>query len=668
MALSLSSFAPKLAASNDDQYIYRQNGGCGVRIYPNGIGVEAPSKIDLFYEIRMADCERSTTDVAGGFSLFLLPTAPWDELIRPDDFLRIFLGDQLRYPSDETNAFNFASGQLDSQHFGAKLPTIDAFGLSGIQVPIPGSVKANGQASKEASAGMLQMFERMLGKVDRVQKVKNGPGPNQGTTAGYTVSGRSFGALVQDISLYYNEFLAPLNAINIFLSSGVALSAGSPDELVKEVLAIILTNVPFQQWMLPPALVADMNGQRPGEAPISVKNQIYVQEKMAGFQQRLAQFQLLSKNANYKGDIVGKLQALTSGAGAIPALSPLSIISLEGIFECFGETFNRSLLSSTTTGLYDIIKHLSNPQFNEFWFDMCPNGEPDGGRATSKPLYPTYVLRQRPYNITPELLTGASQFIMDEVDSLGGLGTFPPEELDNISADLIDLLPSSFSVTGPLANTSVSLSGSFESFSDPDIDAGYLPTVMPGGYDCGYSGHDRFNAFLVLGNYNSAQNEGTSRVIAASAGGFNLSIDSIRKYGIRVMEISTQYAQPSQGKVQDSDLGQTMGTFSRTIGNWYFMNPALLNGRLTCRFLSQARIGVPVKYFETRITPDNPYPKVELFYVQGVADHFEVGAPITTTLTVIRGVRYNLGGGEQIGGASQTLFEQLQSALNGLTS
>lgn len=634
---TISGFLPKgPQASQDAMDTYRMNGGAGVRIYPNGIADTRPDTIDLFYEIRSADVDRTTTDVAGSFSFFLLPTAPWDELIRPDDFLRIFLGDQIVTSSGEANAYNFASQSLDQNSSNGDTDAADG----GISVPIPGSTAPNGKAANSADVARLIMHERMLGKVDRVSKMKNGPGPNQGTTAGYVVSGRSMGSIIQDISLYYNEFLAPLNAVNIFLESTVGASDTSPDEFVKETLAIILTSVPFPQWTLPDALVKDLNYTPKGELSLRQQNLQFVQEKLAGFQSRLANFKLSGFTADYKGDAIGKLQQLVAQSGTISDNSPFAAISLDGLFQCFGSNFNRSFLNSVSTGVFDLVKHLSNDPWNEFWFDLCPGGDPEGGRATAAPLVPSFCLRQRPYNITGDLLTGIAKFL--KFDAEGNLSSFPAEELADISASLLDIMDGGFSIFGPLDQPTVDLDGPFAVFSDDDTEAGYTPSVMPGGYEVGFSGHDRQNAWLTLGAYNTGQAVGSSRIIAAESGGFNINVESIRKYGIRILELSTQYAQPNGAAVQEKDLGQTLGTFTRLLANWYFMNQCFLNGRINCRFLKQARLGVPVKYFETRITPDNPYPKMELFYVQGVSDHFEVGAPITTSLTVIRGLRYDL--------------------------
>ena len=40
---------------------------------------------------------------------------------------------------------------------------------------------------------------------------------------------------------------------------------------------------------------------------------------------------------------------------------------------------------------------------------------------------------------------------------------------------------------------------------------------------------------------------------------------------------------------------------------------------------------------------------MEMYYCQGVTDNYSYGQPITTTLTAIRGIRYNLNAANQAG-------------------
>lgn len=654
---ALKSFFSGPGGQEEAAAIYRQNGGCGARIYANGIDDGRDETTDLFYEIRSADIDRTTTDIAGSWTIHLLPTDVWDELIKPDDFIRIFIGDQIVTTNNEPDSYNFASGSLDQNSaLGDSLP--DATGIS---IPLPGSVAGDGIARAIAGVARLIMHERMIGKVDRVQRVTGGPGPNAGQTTEFIISGRSMGSIVQDISLYYNEFLAPLNAVNIFLDSTVSSVDATPDEILGESLAIVLTSIPFPQWTLPNALVADLNYTKPGELQsLREKNKAFVEEKVKAYKQGLAQKKTTPQPTDLKGSAIAKLDSLLDRSGNLADNSPFSAISIEGFFATFGKCYNRNFLNSTTTGFHDLLKHLSNEPFNEFWFDLCPGGEPEGGLATSARPVPSFCVRQRPYNITSDLLTGIAKYIVP--DTQKALSSFPPQETADISSSLLDIMDGSFSVMGPMQQPTVSLDGGFESYSDATNAAGYTPTVLPGGYEVGLSGHDRLNMWLCLGSCNTGQSDGTgTRTIAAEAGGFNLSPESIKKYGMRVMEVSTPYAQAKPGTTQDNDLGQTLGTFSRTLANWYFMNPSFLNGRISCRFLKDARIGVPVKYFETRITPSNPYPKMELFYVQGVSDHFEYGQPVTTSLTVIRGLRYDLGANAALlpGPDAETLIDTI---------
>ena len=131
--------------------------------------------------------------------------------------------------------------------------------------------------------------------------------------------------------------------------------------------------------------------------------------------------------------------------------------------------------------------------------------------------------------------------------------------------------------------------------------------------------------------------------------GFKIDTESVKRFGFRIMELSTIYGQPDDAQNATQDYGQLLKGFSSLIANWYFMNPDLLNGRIVCRFLPEARLGVPIKYYRTRVSPTNPYPKMEMYYCQGVTDNYSYGQPITTTLTAIRGIRYNLNAANQAG-------------------
>lgn len=641
-------FSPSTDQTSDpDNYAYQQNGGCAVRVYANLVdGDTRDATTDLFMEIKACDTDRSTTDVAGAFSFTLLATQNWDEIIRPEDFVRIFLGDQIVTSNGDVNSYNFASGEIGLQ---SSLVDLSAQQF-GITVPIPNSGTPGnfyqggkvGNSDGLPTVAKLIMQERFIGKVDRVSRITAGPGPNQGTTVAFTVSGRSLGSIIEDISLYYNDYLGPLNAVNMFLDSGLSQVDTSPDQIVHDALLTVLMSIPFPQWTLPDALVSDLN---PGPGKFRDAQLVAASELLQQYRTRLNNPQTsISAPASYKGDVVSKMNSLLNSSGTTDINSPICSISLDGILPCFGRNFDRSFLQSVTTGLFDLIKELSNPAWNELFFDLCPNGDPNGGTAADDILYPTIVLRPRPFNITQAMLNGLPDFLQP---AAAKIHDFPAENIENAaSASLLDIMPSSFSVFGPMANPNIDLSGTqFSQFADGDDDiaGGFTPSVMPNGYDCGYSGHDRQNFWIVTGSYAAPQSTaGSSLVVAVQSNSVQVNIESIKKYGMRSVWVSTPYFQPEPDQVQAQSLGDVTGPFTNTLANWNFMNDGLLNGRITCRFLRRARVGVPVKYFETRITPQNPYPRMEVFYVQGVSDHFEAGQPISTTLTVIRGLRYDL--------------------------
>jgi len=631
----LSSLVPKIFQPSSGpvdpgrNYVFAQQSGCGAKIYPNG-GDNRSSR-QLFYEIQSCTCDRTTTDIGGSFTIVLTATHPWDELIQPDDFIRIFMGDQIVQQKNSNGAYNFASGVLDQSKSSPLKADV-------VMVPLPGAGGnvVGGKVAQGTSFAMnyLAMYERFVGKVDRVEKNVSAPSGQSGSITTYTVSGRSIGAIIQDISLYYNEWLPGLNAINVFFGSSVPLQA-SPSEFVQQVLSVVLSAVPMPQWNLPDEFIRDMN-----YGSVQADNVAAAEKNLASFKSRLASAPSLSGSILGAANAIAELNRLVSEIQNVPTNSPYVILSTLGIKTTYGSTFNRSFLNSTTTGLFDLIKHLSNDAFNEFFIDLCPAGNPDGGLASGNIPVPTIVMRQRPYNMTSQMLSGLAEYLKKPASKLG---TFPAVDLPGISSSLFDQSKNAVSVFGPLANADIqTYTAALVGQGSPDIfsSAGFHPSMM--GYDVGLSSHDRINAFLTLGSYNRGQANQTDRILLSENGGFSVDVESIKRYGFRIMELSTQYAQPDDSKTAQSDFAQILTNFSKTIANWYFMNPQFLNGRIVSRFLPEARLGIPCKYYETRISPTNPYPKMELFYVQGVTDNYTYGQPVTTTLTVIRGIRYDI--------------------------
>lgn len=657
----------------NDKYVFDQQSGCGIAIYHQNGGVTR-----LFFEIESCSVDRTITDIGGSFQFTVYGTDNWDEKIRPDDYVRIFLGDQVISRPGNSSAYNFAASdisQTGNQSGNKRGPDKD-HGL--VFVPIPGAgggtTKKGGSA--KAQINFLAMYERMVGKVDRVERSKSAPSEGGGSIPSYTISGRSIGAIIQDVSLYYNQWLPGINATNVFYNSKLP-PLPSPNEMVLNVLSIVLSAVPLPQWKLPAELVKDLNLTSVVEG-----NKALAAENLQFFIDTLNSRKGTEKQVAGEGKVYSDLQKLANEVNGDLSNSPFLYISTRGIAKTFGQVLDTTLLSSQTTGLFDMVKHLSNDSFNEFFLDMCPGGDPENSFDSGLSPVPTIVMRQRPYDITEEMLANAADIVQEAGKSLS---LFPRSDIpqgnppDGVATTLLDKLGDATIVFGALQDPDIHNileSADLDGRALFSTDGTYTPSLLE--YQVGISGHDRLNAFLCLGNTNYGQATQDGRIAAAANGAFQVDIDSIRKFGFRIMEISTQYAQQAVtkdgSKIVDWTIIQKM--FSQTIANWYFLNHIFLNGRLKCRFLPQARLGVPCKYFETRITPDNPYPKMELFYVQGVTDSFQANQPITTTLTVIRGMRYKLQKNSGLPAAAAALdgiksrvqasFSELAKAFGGL--
>lgn len=617
-------------------HVFEQQNGCGVRIYPNS---DSREPMNLFYEIDSCSVDRSIVDIGGSFTFTLLPTAPWDELIEADDFVRIFMGDQIMQGNPGENTYNFAAGPLDQGKVRARGDVV--------KVALPGT------ESRQVST--LIMYERMVGKVDRVQRVEEAMGSESGgPQVRYVVSGRSMGAIIQDISLYYNEWLPGLNAINIFFGSNVSLF-NSPSEFVQQILSVVMSAVPMPQWQLPKSLVADLN-----YGTIAADNAAIAEKNLGKFKDRIKQSIVQNPTSGLENALteLNKLLNEINGSGDC---NPFRVLSIKSFKPTFGTTFDKSFLNSTTTGLFDLLKHLSNDVWNELYFDMCPGGMIDGADTANKVAVPSIVMRQRPYDISPTMLEGASDYLAPYKAKLSkfpratvDVDGFP--ELTEISSSLADLDNNSLTIYSRQQNADVSnylnSLGALTARSKVLLPGGHhVPTAISN--ETGRSNHDRLNAFLTTGDFNRGQGGQTDRLVMSSNGGFKVDVDSIRRFGFRIMETSTIYGQPDNSKNQPQDYALRLKAFTAMNANWYFMNPAFLNGRITCRFLPDARLGIPIKYFETRVDQWNPYPKMELFYCQGVSDNYKYGQVMTTTLTTIRGIRYNLLANRQSGMKSE---------------
>lgn len=620
-----------MAINQRQAYAFDQVPGCAAVVYP-----QSGERFTIYFEIVSCRVERSVDDINGSWNMVLLPTQSWDEKISADDFIRIFMGDRILSENTNEAMFNIASGQI-AIDLNKKVIVTGNYKDSQVQIP---------WYSKDIykKSSYLMMYERMFGKVDRVQRIEQQT--DQGPQVSFQVSGRSFGSIVQDLTLYYNENIEGLNAINVFYGSKIPLQ-GSPSEIVKEMLTIILTAVPFPQWELPQSLCDDLNSE------VTKENRAYAEEVTAKFHENI---QSSPKNLQDQTfyDQLTRLLSESKSAGPRMAYSYLSMRSID---PTAGSNFNRSFMSAqaSTTGFFELLKGVSNEFMNELWFDMCPSGVANdeaatfsGKSASPAKSIPTVVFRQRPYDITSEMTINVAPYLTEPMKSLSKIA--PAQEVvadaGPCSRSLMDLMPSAITILGAsdLVESKALKNSTLASImGDPKP---YIPTVL--NYEVGRSGHDRQNGFCVLPMQSEQLLQATAKQLSADKKGIIIDPASIKKYGLRMMETSSFYLQPTQTKKVNVTFQEIMVKFSKVIANWYYLNPWLLNGTITCRFLPDARIGTPCRYIKTRVDSTNEKPRMELFYIQGVSDEYSYGRMLTTTLTVTRGIRYSLEQGDQV--------------------
>jgi hypothetical protein len=258
------------------------------------------------------------------------------------------------------------------------------------------------------------------------------------------------------------------------------------------------------------------------------------------------------------------------------------------------------------------------------------------------------------------MTTNVASYLTEPMKTLAKIA--PSEEVTadagSCSKSLLDLLPSAITVLGASDRIdSKSLKNSALANIMGDAQS-YMPTVL--NYEVGRSGHDRQNGFCVLPMQSEQVQQMTAKILSVDQKGVIIDPESIKRYGLRMMETSSFYLQPTQTKQSNVTFQSLMAKFSKVIANWYYLNPWFLNGSITCRFLPKARIGIPCRYIKTRVDSTNEKPRMELFYVQGVSDEYSYGRPLTTTLTVTRGIRYSLEKGDQV-----SMLRQVPSGLGG---
>lgn len=612
----------KEAGDQFSKYIENQQGGCGIAHYPQG----NRSTRKLFWEVLACNVDSTITDVGGSFSFTLAPTEAWDEVILPDDYVRIFMGDQIA-----------SIGGLGGQYnFGDKVDLSKSGRTDVVAVPLPQSEWKYSDSTvsygQQKAIPSLIMFEKMLGKVDRVERVES-PGDAQGgPKVTFQVSGRSFGAIIQDISLYYNEFIPGLNAYNQFAKSQTTFQT-DPTNFVRQFLSISMTSVPLPQWNLPLSLINDLKYQT-----VAQDNAELTRKTLGGFVKTIQ-----SINADkFPGaaEILKKIQSVAKDieGGQGGNQSPFQVLSLKSMQKTLGEALNTQMLNSTTVGLYDLLKQLSNIAWNEFYFDLCPGGNITGSLLADVAV-PSVVMRQRPYNISQEMLKGLADSYEEGAEKYD---KFPEEDLGDIGKSLFELDSSSIYVFGSVQDPNVaSLTlGLGDLPEQVKARQGFVP--MSFNVNVGRSNNDRVNGFSVLPQGLFGNEDYIKKAVLASAGAYNFDVDSIVKYGFRMMELGTAFAGGKHPKTESQNRFEIAVSFNKLIQNWYFLNPFFYNGKITTKFMPEARLGVPLKYFATRTTPSNPFPRMDLFYVQGVGHSYQYGQMLTTTYTVTRGLRYNL--------------------------
>jgi len=600
-------------------YVKNSQAGCIVKLYHNQgyYGNYKNNTTVIFSEIKKCSSASTITDVGGQFTIYLAPTQPWDDIIKGDDYLRIFYGDEI------------ASSDVSD---GATNLTLDFFG-STIKIPVIGSgwnfVDGMVAYDKTISAPKtLNMYERFVGRVDRCQRISRASTKNSGPSVYYVVTGRSLGGILQDIMLAYNPYIPGLNAVSVWFTKVADTNQKSPSELVKLYLSSLLVNSPMPQFKLPYSLLLDYLGES-GIADRAAELQVQVQKTISDISKAV-----VPKEGTQSA--FERLNELVANGPNLASTSPLMIINLDNMGKTYGSNYNTSWLSNMSTSSYDFIKYLSNPQFNEFYFDILPTGDVNGGTADSDVRYPGFVCRQRPYDITDKMINGVCDPI--SYDTEGGRYFDQANVPSKLS--LLDLLEEGggILVFGPMQKPDDMnnfwlhpiMPYVYQNIASKD----YVPRLLD--YQVGFTNMARFNSYLCLAiQPTSGGSPDGGRQLMTSCEGFKIDTESVSLYGYRALEVSTPYA-------SFKDDMSSMKNFTNMLANWYCLNQHLQDGVMTCHFLKEARIGVPCVYVETRLSPSNPYPKLEISYIQGLQDDYEFGKGLTTTLTVTRGLKYDL--------------------------
>jgi len=161
----------------------------------------------------------------------------------------------------------------------------------------------------------------------------------------------------------------------------------------------------------------------------------------------------------------------------------------------------------------------------------------------------------------------------------------------------------------------------------------YMPRQEIVNYNVSRSGYERYNAFFV-----------SSRILQESVNSHALYLmaplldqQSIKKHGLRRMDIQSNVSPDALDPVVGLDESK-LATFQRQlIRDWYCMNPYLLSGTIgTGHGRPDIKIGNKLRipgaiYSPTDIEPD------ETYYIEGVGQNWVAGKGLRTTVEVTRG-------------------------------
>jgi K+ transporter len=107
-------------------------------------------------------------------------------------------------------------------------------------------------------------------------------------------------------------------------------------------------------------------------------------------------------------------------------------------------------------------------------------------------------------------------------------------------------------------------------------------------YNLGFSDYERANCVLVHATGAIGQ---ATEMATASKEGFHVDGDSIKKYGLRKMEITTKFAQPRVGTKEDNSSIQLINQFRDLLVDYGFSKHKFLNGPISIIGNNDYRIG-----------------------------------------------------------------------------